>query len=129
MRYKALKEGVQEIIGLSEALGTKLRFTAVDAAATELIDVNNVNDITLAGGGGTDMRVGIECAMNDDKFPPSIIVVMTDGYTPWPDLALDRGATLIVCLVGDHSADLMSVPSWAIGIKIVADTVTKQEAA
>lgn len=34
------------------------------------------------GGGGTDMRVPLAYVENDD---PLVVVLMTDGYTPWPD--------------------------------------------
>lgn len=33
------------------------------------------------GGGGTDMRVPLKHIENDD---PLVVVLMTDGYTPWP---------------------------------------------
>lgn len=33
------------------------------------------------GGGGTDMRVALKYV---EKYQPSTVVLMTDGYTPWP---------------------------------------------
>ena len=34
------------------------------------------------GGGGTDMRVILNHA---EQYEPQVVVLMTDGYTPWPD--------------------------------------------
>lgn len=33
------------------------------------------------GGGGTDMRVPLKYV---EKYDPQVVVLMTDGYTPWP---------------------------------------------
>lgn len=35
------------------------------------------------GGGGTDMRVGLKYA---EQYDPQIVVLLTDCYTPWPDV-------------------------------------------
>lgn len=34
------------------------------------------------GGGGTDMRVALKYA---ERYEPQVVILMTDGYTPWPD--------------------------------------------
>jgi predicted metal-dependent peptidase len=34
------------------------------------------------GGGGTDMRVPLK---HVEKLDPQVVVLMTDGFTPWPD--------------------------------------------
>jgi predicted metal-dependent peptidase len=42
------------------------------------------DDIVLhpKGGGGTDMRLPLKYV---EKYEPGIVVLVTDGYTPWPD--------------------------------------------
>lgn len=35
-----------------------------------------------AGGGGTDMRVPLKYV---ERYNPQVVVLMTDGHTPWPD--------------------------------------------
>lgn len=34
------------------------------------------------GGGGTDMRVPLKYA---EQYDPQVVVILTDGYTPWPE--------------------------------------------
>lgn len=41
------------------------------------------NKLEPKGGGGTDMRVPLKYA---EQFDPQVVVLMTDGYTPWPDV-------------------------------------------
>lgn len=49
-----------------------------------------------AGHGGTDMRVPLEHA---EQFEPEVVVLFTDGYTPWP--TTEPGYPLIVCCTTD----------------------------
>lgn len=44
------------------------------------------------GGGGTDMRVALA---HVEQFDPEVVVMITDGYTPWPET--DPSYPLIVC--------------------------------
>jgi len=39
--------------------------------------------ISLGGGGGTDMAAGVEAALTM-RPSPDLVVVITDGLTPWP---------------------------------------------
>lgn len=115
----ALKAGLEEVKGVMTAVGANIRLTSVDSEASELQNVTTIENVKLSGGGGTNMCVGIACAMKDPERIPSVIIVMTDGYTPWPSQPVNGGlTTLICCLVGEDSNELTSVPSWAMGIKI-----------
>ena len=40
--------------------------------------------ISLVGGGGTDLRTGFAKVLRTQPRP-DVIVVLTDGQTPWPD--------------------------------------------
>lgn len=44
------------------------------------------------------------------KPRPAIVIVLTDGYTPWPNVAPDPAADVIVVLLDTGSA---SPPDWA----------------
>jgi predicted metal-dependent peptidase len=71
----------------------------------------------LVGGGGTDMGAGIADALRG-RPRPDIVVVLTDGYTPWPEAA--PPARVVVCLVGTRPAERSSVPSWAHVVEVAA---------
>lgn len=49
------------------------------------------------GGGGTDMRVPLKYA---EKYDPQVVVLMTDGYTPWPESV---PYPLIILCTTDHT--------------------------
>lgn len=90
-----------------------VRVLCCDAAATAARPVRSISDVQLAGGGGTDMRVGIAAAL-DARPPADVIVVFTDGGTPWPDRRLP--VPLVVALIGAHAAD--TAPAWAKTVRV-----------
>ena len=106
--------GVLRSIG-SNARNVKL--ISCDASASSQ-RVNNINQIKLSGGGGTDMRVGIEAAL-EGRDKAQVVIVLTDGYTPWPDEPLTGGVTLIVGLTDENSKD--TVPDWARTVLITRE--------
>jgi predicted metal-dependent peptidase len=59
---------------------------ATDAAAAEAQSAVSGSTVQLFGGGGTDMRQGFLKAADDrkDTRPYDCVIVMTDGWTPWP---------------------------------------------
>ena len=115
-----LSWALAETKGVLRSLGSSARGMKViscDAQASTQ-KVTKVADITLSGGGGTDMRVGIAEAMKNRQDKPDAVIVITDGYTPWPSEPL-QGAILIVALTAPESAK--DVPSWARKVLITRD--------
>lgn len=102
-----LEKAMAEVAGILKSLGQREGVDAIvcDAAVAGAKKVFKANQIELTGGGGTDMRVGVDYAL---KKKPHAIIVITDGYTPWPDHPV--GATLICCLVSDEGAP--KPPEW-----------------
>lgn len=86
---------------------------AVDAAVQATSRAFRASDVRLAGGGGTDMGAGFAAAAQLHPRP-HILVVITDGYTPWPAAPLP-GIETIVVLIG-HGART-SAPAWARTIR------------
>ena len=67
-----------------------LHVVECDAEVTshEVYDMSNVSELDaklkVRGGGGTDMRVALRY-FKDKGIHPEAIVVLTDGFTPWPN--------------------------------------------
>jgi len=90
---------------------TGITVLSCDAVVHTVEKIFSADKITLVGGGGTDMRVGIEKALQL-RPKPELVIVITDGYTPWPDNP-PKGVRIIVVLVGDGKT-----PDWARVIKV-----------
>ena len=72
----------------------------------------------MQGGGGTDMRVGIKGAIEQGYPIPNIIIVMTDGYTPWPKRPV-RGVKVVACIIDSNSPSVVdAVPSWIKTVEV-----------
>jgi predicted metal-dependent peptidase len=80
----------------------------VDAEVHAAQKVFSLEQVRLLGGGGTDMGRGIERAVKDGH---ELVVVLTDGYTPWPEKA--PRATVIVGLIHPKDAEAPKAPAWA----------------
>lgn len=102
--------GVLRTVGIG---GNRVAVLACDADVHAVRRVTTVDQVELAGGGGTDMRVGIEAALRGPQ-PPQIVVVLTDGATPWP-AAAPAGARIIAALVGDAPPQ---PPSWIESVHV-----------
>ena len=73
-----------ELKGICRAIGRgSLTFLDVDAEVHGVQRVQSERHVQLRGGGGTDMRVGIERAC-ELRPKPSLVVILSDGETPWP---------------------------------------------
>ncbi|GAB2964313.1 VWA-like domain-containing protein [Micromonospora polyrhachis] len=112
----ALAAVLGEVTGVLRAVGirgNRVTVIACDADVHATRRVTSVQDVVLAGGGGTDMRVGIDAALRAAE-PPHFVVVLTDGLTPWPETPLDR-TRVIAGLVG---VDAPQPPDWIAVVRI-----------
>jgi predicted metal-dependent peptidase len=112
-----LSQAVAEVDGILKSVGLKegIKYIACDYDVHVTDKITNVKKLKLQGGGGTNMAQGIKAAA-ELKPCPDICVVLTDGYTPWPD---DPPAKMkiIVGLIKTGNV-LPLVPTWAKKIEI-----------
>lgn len=87
-----IRDGIKVVCGDTQAV-----------ASTRVFDPKQVK---LAGGGGTHMGCLIEDAAKQ-KPRPQLIVVCTDGITPWCE---NVGIPVVVCLTSESRRE--RVPSW-----------------
>jgi predicted metal-dependent peptidase len=108
-RALAEVEGVLVRAGLRQA---QVRVLAVDTEVQAARRVTRAAAVELVGGGGTDMGAGILAAAKL-RPPPSIVIVLTDGYTPWPERPPPRVRVIVGLLAQAHSPAAWSPPPWA----------------
>lgn len=112
-----LGAALAELDGLLKANGARaVRFIACDDAVHAASRVVAVSDVVAVGGGGTDMTVGIEAAL-DARPRPQVLVVLTDGFTPWPAES-PRADVIVGLLESDDPLVPPDPPSWARTISI-----------
>jgi len=94
-----INAAMSEIQGILSQIGQKdgLNVLSCDSAVHTAKRVFNMKQVKPLGGGGTDMRIGIDAALKS-KPRPDCIICLTDGYTPWHDKPI--GTKLVVCMVG-----------------------------
>jgi predicted metal-dependent peptidase len=112
---KEITEFLSEVDGIASANGIAQGITVIpcDAQVGEIQKIRSISgiaDIKLSGGGGTDLRVGIAVA-ESLKPQPKIVIVLTDGYTPWPESIDPHIEKLIICCSVTES--VANAPSYA----------------
>jgi len=117
-----LAQVLGEVSGLLASIGVardRLHVVCCDAQAYESQRVLAAKDVRLLGGGGTDMGAGIAAAA-DLRPRPDLIIVLTDGHTPWPHRP--PGRTKVVVGLMDKAG---SVPEWATSVLIEPDQTVR----
>ena len=115
---RALAE-VESILTRGGLSAATLRVLAVDTSVHAVRRVSRAAQVLLTGGGGTDMGAGIAGALALHPRP-SIVVVLTDGFTPWPTRP-PPGARVVVGLLAQPGSPLPEGPEWARTIVIMPD--------
>jgi len=107
MSDEDISRGVKLVTQLASSAGASVSVLCVDTEVHSVQrNVTPGTEIVPVGGGGTDMGIGIEAAA---KLGPDVIVVFTDGETPWPEEKPARA--VIVALTEENDT-----PAWAIKV-------------
>ena len=93
--------------------GQAIRVLSVDEDVNTDQRITQARQITPAGGRGTDMATGIQIAA---ETRPAVIIVITDGYTPWPETR-PAGARCVIAALTDNDA-IHQVPGWIQALDI-----------
>lgn len=115
-----LAQVLGEVSGLLASVGVgrnRLQVVCCDAQAYEAQRVMNAREVRLLGGGGTDMGAGL-AATTGLRPRPDLVIVLTDGHTPWPSEPPGK-AKVIVGLLDQAGR----VPDWATSVAIDPETV------
>jgi predicted metal-dependent peptidase len=110
-----LAAALAEVEGLLGSLGMarQVRLLACDTAVGPVQRVTSARRVELAGGGGTNMGAGIAAAAAL-RPRPAVVVILTDGYTPWPARP-PKGLRVVVALLGSGARD---APPWARSVRV-----------
>ena len=119
---RLLGRAMGEVEGALRSLGVQGQGVTVlscDAAVHTVDRVRRARSTRLAGGGGTDMRVGLAAAARL-RPAPDLVVVFTDGYTPWPETP-PPAVAVVTAILGRDRSDLPPSPSWATRVECLLD--------
>ena len=121
MTRRELDQALTEISAITKTVvcGDSVRVLSVDTHIHSDQHIHNTNQITLTGAGGTDMATGITTAAQTN---PDAIVVITDGWTPWPPTPPPGARSVIAALTDNHS--LHDIPAWIQTIDITQPHTT-----
>ena len=124
MGGRELARVLAEVEGLLSSIGLRssgVRVLAVDTNVNAIRRVSSARQVELVGGGGTDMGRGIEAAAALQPRP-AVLIVLTDGLTPWPANP-PRGMRVVIGLLtmtapGGRMGALPATPHWARVVRI-----------
>lgn len=114
-----LSQAMAEVRAVLDQVRTQITVIPCDARAYDAVRIHTRRDWEMArhhlrGGGGTDMQVGIEAAKRL-KPEPDAILVLTDGYTPFPKKPPKPSEPIIIWGIwryGDNDPPKPPSPPW-----------------
>ena len=110
---------ITEILARAAGPRRRLRVICCDRRAHGVQSVRRAEDIELVGGGGTDQREGMSAALALHPRP-DLILVLTDGQTPWPDRRPPVPVVIGLVEPGPGLRAQAPPPAWARTIPLPA---------
>lgn len=110
---------ITEILTRAAGPRRRLRVICCDRRAHGVQTVRRAEDIELVGGGGTDQREGMSAALALHPRP-DLILVLTDGQTPWPDRRPPVPVVIALVEPGPGLRAEAPPPAWARTIPLPA---------
>lgn len=114
MSDNEISEALTEIAAILK-VQKRVTVLSVDAQVHAVRKVFRSDHVQLIGGGGTDMERGI-MATADLKPAPDVVVVITDGYTPWPMQKPKSIGKVVAVITSRGRAE--GIPDWIKTLKI-----------
>jgi predicted metal-dependent peptidase len=108
---------VHGILRSASVADDAIRLVTCDTTVAEDTVITDARRPRRMGRGGTDMRVGITRALAG-RPRPDLIVVLTDGDTPWPERR-PPGVGVVIVVIADDDPSLRT-PDWARTIRVDA---------
>lgn len=105
MMGEPIKRAQAEIAGIVRAAGAEVVMIECDASVHRITMARSGRP-DLLGGGGTDMSAGIRTALKL-RPRPDLIIILTDGYTPWPSQR--PPVPTVAAIIGEGAEG----PDWA----------------
>lgn len=107
---------VHGILRSASVADDAIRLVTCDTVVAEDTVITDARRRRRIGRGGTDMRVGIARALAG-RPRPDLIVVLTDGDTPWPQRR-PPGVGVVVAVISDDPEAHLGAPGWARTIRV-----------
>ena len=119
MSDRFVKQALSEVSVMIRNSGVPARrvtFVTVDTECSAPQIISHVSQLDIIGGGGTDMRVGIDFFLDSAKHHVDVVVVLTDGETDWHDVPV--GMPVIAGILSKPEDSYPQPPEWMTTVHI-----------
>lgn len=114
-----LRAALSELDGICRSSGLgrdDLVVVTADVDVHEMPRLRQAADLPITGGGGTDLRPALTF-MAGHRLRPDTVIVLTDGFTPWPDTRA-HATTIAVLIARTDGLTPPRPPAWITTIHL-----------